>query len=262
MKYRRTACAAMAAISSLAAGCGGGSKIASASPEASRPGAPAYRAGGAGSAAAATCAPGSAVLALTKLCQEQANALLVSRAGAQEPAPEGCTWVVNEAKALENGALLFRALRCKGRVAQLEFVPSARAASFDLISSPLGEVGEPHTIAILFDAGGRDANDVILEAALRTIEDPAEKARCKVRRLEGDVAAPADALVVDEVPIPPSDGIRSACGEFGFDGGAQSFWRVSQDTAWFFTLGNDAAPVDAESFTLINRNEAGQWVRS
>jgi hypothetical protein len=238
-------CVVLAAIGSLVAGCQPGSKSVSAA-----------------GAAVSSCAPGSPVLAVTKLCQEQASALLVFRAGAPEPAPNGCTWVVNEAKALGNSALLFRSLRCNGRVAQLEFVPSARAASFDMVASPLGEMGEPATIAIMFDTSGRDPHSVILEAALRTVADPAEKARCKVRRLDGDVAAPADALVVDEVPAAPADGIRSACGEMGFDGGAQSFWRVSQNIAWFFSLGNDAPPVDAESFTLINRNAAGQWVRS
>jgi hypothetical protein len=208
------------------------------------------------------CSRSGPLLPVTRLCQEQAAALLVAASGPEAESADGCVWVVNEARILDGGALLYRALRCNGRTAQLEFVAGARAASFDLVKSPWGQQEQPHTVAIMFDAEGQDAKAVILAVARRAIEDPAESARCRVRRLDGDVAAPADALVVDEVPIPPEDGVRSACGEFGFDGGAQTFWRVSQNTAWFFSLGNDTAPVDAESFTLVRRDAAGRWVRS
>jgi hypothetical protein len=202
------------------------------------------------------------VLALTKLCQEQANALLLNGGGAQEAAPDGCMWVVNEARMLDRGALLYRALRCKDRIAQLEFTPGARGASFDLTTSPFGDTEKPETIATMFDADRPDPKSAILEVALRSAEGLPEQGRCQVRAVGDDMPGPADALVVDETPVPPSDGVRSACGEFGFDGGSQAFWRVSQKNAWFFSLGNDIAPVDAGSFTLINRNQAGQWVRS
>ncbi len=249
MNYRSTACAALALAALLStAGC-------------------ITAAGGAASSAAVgreapSCARGSARLPVTGLCQAQAAALVLSAPGPEADSADGCEWLVNEARMLENGALLYRALRCNGRTARLEFVPGARAASFDLVKSPWGQQEQPHTVAIMFDAEGQDAKAVILEAARRVIEDPAESARCRVRRLDGDVAAPEDALVVDEVPIPPSDGVRSACGEFGFDGGAQTFWRVSQNIAWFFSLGNDSPPVDSESFTLIRRDAAGRWVRA
>lgn len=250
MKNRATACAALAVSAMFSTtGCataGGG-------------GAATTQAGAAAESPA--CSPRASVLPVTRLCQAQAAALIVAAAGPEAVSADGCEWVVNEAKILDKGALLYRALRCKGGTAQLAFVPGARAASFDLVRSPWGRQEGANTVAIMFDAGGQDAKAVILEAARRVIDDPAEGARCQVRRLDGDVAAPVDALVVDEVPIPPADGIRSACGGFGYDGGAQTFWRVSQDVAWFFTLGNDAAPVDAESFTLIRRDETGRWVR-
>ena len=211
-------------------------------------------------AALPACAPGGETLPVTGLCQERAAALLLSAGGSQEQASDGCTWVVNEAKILDNGALLYRALRCNGRTAKLEFLPGARAASFELAESPWGPQPRRETVAAQFDAGN-DANATILEVARRVIEDPAEKARCQVRRLAIE-SSPADALVVDEVPAPPEDGVRSACGEFGYDGGAQTYWRVSQGSAWFFTLGNDSAPVDAASFTLLSKGADGQWVRS
>jgi hypothetical protein len=254
MTDRSAACAALALLVSVSAtGC-------------------TTRAGGTASAASVvresgaieklSCAPGSALLRFTRLCQDQAAALILTESEPDNAAPDGCAWVVNEARVLGNGALLYRALRCNGRTAQLEFVRSARGASFDLAGSPFGPERWSHTVAVMFNVGTRDPKAVILEEARRLIDDPAESARCQVRRLDGDVAAPGDALVVDEVPIQPAEDIRSACGEYGYDGGAQSFWRVSQDFAWFFTLGNDTAPVDAASFTLIRRDEMGRWVRS
>lgn len=213
-------------------------------------------------AAPVSCGDGGRRLPVTGLCQEEAAALLLTSGDASEARADGCAWVVNEARYLGGGALLYRAMQCDGRTARLEFTPGARAATFDLIASPFGDTAERETIATMFDASGPDPKRAILEEARRHIDDPAERDRCRVRLLNGDVASPPDALVVDEVPAPQSEEVRSACGEFGYDNGAQSFWRISQQVAWFFRLGNDAAPVDAGSFTLVRRNEAGQWVRS
>lgn len=209
-------------------------------------------------AATTACAPGSTTLPVTGLCDAQASALLLASSGAQPAAPDGCTWEIAEAKVLE-GALLYRAAKCKEGTAKLEFVPGARMASFDLVASPYGPQPKPETIAQMI--GGDDPKATLLAEARRLVEDPAERARCQIRpaAMEG---WPADALVVDEVPAPPADGIRSACGEFGLDEGAQTFWRVSQGIAWFFQLGQESPVVDAGSFTIINRGADGKWVRS
>jgi len=218
--------------------------------------------GGRVAAAPTSCRSGGGRLPVTGLCQEEAAALLLGSGEASETGAPGCVWMVNEAPFLQGGALLYRAMRCNGRTARLEFTPGARAATFDLVQSPFGNAIERETIATMFDASGPDPKQAILEAARRQIDDPAERDRCHVRLLNGDVASPPDALVVDEVPMPQSEEVRSACGEFGYDNGAQTFWRISQQVAWFFRLGNDTAPVDAGSFTLLRRNQAGQWVRS
>ncbi|RYY24978.1 MAG: hypothetical protein EOP62_15100 [Sphingomonadales bacterium] len=208
------------------------------------------------SAAAPACAPGSATLPVTGLCEPQAAALLLGSPGT---APDDCTWVVAEAKT-PGGALLYRAAKCAAGTAKLDFVPGARMASFDLVASPYGAEVERETIAQMLDGtGGKDA--ILAEARHRT-DEAAEAARCQVRpaAMEG---WPADALVVDEVPQPSdADGIRSACGEFGLDQGAQTFWRLSQNTAWFFRLGQESPVVDAVSFTLVNQDASGKWVRS
>ncbi|RYE04516.1 MAG: hypothetical protein EOP61_00195 [Sphingomonadales bacterium] len=204
------------------------------------------------------CPPGSSTLPVTGLCQEQAAALLLSSPGAQPPAPDDCVWVINEAKVME-GALLYRAAKCAAGTARLNFVSGSRMGSFDLAVSPYGEQAGHDTIAQVID--GEDGKATILAEARRRVEDPAERARCQVREAKMD-GWPADALVVDEVAAPAADGIRSACGEFGLDEGAQTFWRVSQGSAWFFRLGQESPVVDAGSFTLLNRDAGGKWVRS
>lgn len=209
-------------------------------------------------AAPPACAPGGATLPVTGLCQERAAALLAASPGAQPSAPDGCTWVVNEARVRE-GALLYRAAKCEKGIATLDFVPGGRMPSFELAVSPYGGRSGRDTVAQVID--GADGKATILAEARRLIEDPAERARCQVREAKME-DWPADALVVDEVPIPEADGIRSACGELGLDEGAQTFWRVSQGSAWFFRLGQESPVVDAGSFTLVNRDAGGSWVRS
>lgn len=68
--------------------------------------------------------------------------------------------------------------------------------------------------------------------------------------------------MVDEVPAPLADGIRSACGEFGLDEGAQTFWRLAQGTGWYFRLGQESPVIDVGSFTLVKRDPAGKWVQA
>lgn len=208
---------------------------------------------------APACAPGSAKLPVTGLCESQAVALLLAAPGAQPAAPEDCTWVVGEAKVLE-GALLYRTAKCKDGTARLEFVPGARMSSFDLVESPYGPQEKPETMARMIGSDG-DVKATILAEARRLVEDKSEASRCQLRPAKMD-GWPEDALVVDEVPIPPADGIRNACGELGLDEGAQTFWRVSQNSGWFFQLGQETPMVDAGSFTLVKRDATGNWVRS
>jgi hypothetical protein len=101
----------------------------------------------------------------------------------------------------------------------------------------------------------------LLETARAAVEDPAERARCRLRpaAIEG---WPGDALVVDEVPPPPADGVRTACGAYGLDEDSQTFWRLSQGQGWFFQLGQESPVVDPGSFTLVARGRDHRWVRA
>lgn len=210
----------------------------------------------AASAPAVACAPGDPKLAVTGLCQAQAAALVF---GTGSAAPDGCGWTVNEAKTPENTAVLYRAAKCKDGTATLSFTVSAQGGSFDLTESPFGKLeGDSQTMVQIADGSSKEA---VLDFARKHIDDAKEAARCQLIPVANREDWPKDALVVDEVPTPPADGIRSACGTFGLDEGAQTFWRISQGTGWFFQLGQETPMVDAESFVMIKRDAAGEWVR-
>lgn len=205
------------------------------------------------------CAGSAARLTVTRLCPVAAEALLVDAPGAAATPPPGCGWTIGETLLTDGLAVLYRAARCQSRTTKLAFVPSEPMGAFTVAASPYEgtyDAGEP--IIRMAKAADKDA---ILALARRSIHNPGEAARCQLRSAAID-GWPADALVIDEVPQPRSDEVRSACGDLGLDEDAQTFWRLSQGVGWFFQLGQDSPIVDAGSFTLIQRSAGGSWRRS
>lgn len=204
------------------------------------------------------CAPGAA-LPLTGLCPSEVAALVLSAPGTQAAAPDGCGWTVAEAAVSAGSVLLYRAARCQAGTARLALVPGATTPSFTLAVSPYGD--QPDTSEPMAQMHAAADQQAIAQIARRSIDDPAERSRCHTRQADME-SWPADALVVDEVPVPEADGIRSACGVLGLDQGAQTFWRISQGVAWFFRLGQESPVVDPGSFTLVKRDGNGHWERA
>lgn len=207
----------------------------------------------------ATCAGGAARLPATQLCPDAAKGLLVAAPGVAATPPENCAWAIQDVSISSDQAVLYRAARCQVGTAKLAFAPGEPMGTFTLAKSPYEggyDISEP--IVWMTKAAG---NDALLTTARRFIRDPKEAARCQVRpaAIEG---WPADALVIDEVPRPQSDEVRTACGKFGLDEDSQTFWRLSQGTGWFFQLGQESPIVDAGSFTLARRGTDGQWRRA
>jgi hypothetical protein len=212
-------------------------------------------------AAAATkpsaCAPGDARLKTTGLCQAEAAALLLAAPGPAATPPDGCAWTIEEAAMPGGAALLYRGARCQARTTRLSFVPGTPTGRLDIAAWPY-EPAETGTLARIVPAANEAA---LLETARAAVDDPAERARCRLRPAASE-GWPGDALVVDEVPPPPGDGVRAACGRFGLDEDSQTFWRLSQGHGWFFQLGQESPVVDPGSFTLVARNRDGRWVRA
>lgn len=209
-------------------------------------------------AAARTACAANGKLPLSGLCREFAASLMQQPTGPATTPPEGCEWTPAEVAISPSQIVLYRAARCQSRSAKLAFVPGVPLASLTLAVSPYEAPAGPADVVVrLTKAEDRDA---ILKVSRAFVTDPRERARCQVRPAGID-EWPSDALVIDEVPPPPADGVRSACGELGLDEDAQTFWRISQGLGWFFQLGQDSPIVDPRSFTVIDRTAEGIWQR-
>jgi hypothetical protein len=206
-------------------------------------------------APATACPDDGARLPVTGLCAGRAvNYLNIVEY--ERYLPEGCEWVVEETP-FATDVLLYRAAKCAGQVTKLEFAGGAHMAQLTATG------GISHTISVV-PADMADPNAAVLATALPSIEDAAERARCKVRKAPD--FGPPDALVVDDVTPedaaqPEEDGPRSACGPYGYNGDEASYWRVFQGYAWFFQMGQEGAYVDPGSFTLMRRGADGDWTQ-
>jgi hypothetical protein len=206
----------------------------------------------------AACASSAVKLPLTQLCPEAATALMQIPPGSAAAAPEGCRWTPGEVALSSQEALLYQAARCGSRTAKLAYHPDKPLARFTLTASPYEEPVDSTDVIARMTTAGSQAD--LLRIARGFIGNAGERARCQVRRAEME-GWPKDALVIDEVPAPPADGVRSACGELGLDEDAQTFWRLSQGRAWFFHLGQEVPVVDAGSFTLVCKDGNDHWRR-
>ncbi|MES2986448.1 MAG: hypothetical protein V4808_00945 [Pseudomonadota bacterium] len=207
---------------------------------------------------AVACASGSATLPVTGLCEEQAAALMFAASGEAPTPPDDCAWILAEAK-MPDGALLYRTAQCPTGTARLKFVPGTPMASFEVTESPYPDPSEIG-FKMIHLLAAPDGKATVLATARLAIDDKAEAARCQIRPLNME-SRPADAFVVDEVPMPSDEELRSSCGTFGYDNSAQEYWRLSQGQAWFFHFGQETPLIIPETVTLVKRDAAGKWVR-
>lgn len=181
-------------------------------------------------------------------------------------APKDCSWgMVETAFPLPDGegALLYRALTCKGLTTKLEFSAGAHMAELRYAVSALytGPEAKGHVVVRIFDGGGEDPKKQIL-AQKAAIKDAAERDSCEVLPAD-DKAWPADALLLKPnaaawAKLQNGDPVW-ACGPYGVDEDAQVFWRVAQGYAWYFTMGQDTMDVDPASLLIFKKGVDGAW---
>lgn len=214
------------------------------------------------SASATACSgpalPGSGI------CPERAESYLRLAQGPRPPAPDGCQWVVNETTMSGGEYLLYYAAKCKDKVTALDYSGGAHSGELKFATAAMsGDSVKGRKIVSLFSVETGNPNASILSVAKPAIKNKAEAAKCAVRSA-GYSGWPGDALVVDvsaaESAKARKDEPRTACGPYGLDEDSQTFWRVFQGTAWFFELGQDSLEVDPGSFTLVRKDEKGNWV--
>lgn len=201
---------------------------------------------------------------ITGICTGRAVAYFDPELAPAEPADLGeigkdCTWTVNEtAMGIEDEAILYRALSCKGVTAKLEYAGGARSASLNLATSALGAAPGGELVRI-FTSDPQDPQKVIRD--LIAAAPAAERSRCEVQPADR-AGWPKDAVVIGykkTFATEATDGVVQLCGPYGRDTGAQTFWRIHQGYAWFFTLGQDAAEIDPATVTLFRKGADGAW---
>ena len=198
------------------------------------------------------------------ICQDRAESYLRLAQGPRPPAPDGCQWVVNETTMSGGEYLLYYAAKCKDKVTAIDYAGGAHSGELKFATAAMsGDSVKGRKIVSLFSAEPGNPNAAILSVAKPAIKNKAEAAKCEVRSA-GYTGWPGDALVVDvsaaEAAKARKDEPRTACGLYGLDEDSQTFWRVFQGTAWFFELGQDSLEVDPGSFTLVRKDERGNWV--
>ncbi|WP_380916324.1 hypothetical protein [Sphingomonas canadensis] len=214
-------------------------------------------------AADESCPDDGPRLPITKICAGRAVNYL-NIAGEPLAAPDGCEWNVKELQ-FATDVLLYRALKCEGSDTTLEYAGGARKA--DLTYGP-AKAGEEPLIAVeVFSAGDKaDPTSALLANTRMSIENAGDRAKCVVRK-DTREGMPQDAVVVDLTPAEaaklPKDQPRYNCGPYGFqEEGSMSFWRVFQGFSWFFHMGTDVWSIDPGSFTLMTKDEKGEWVQA
>lgn len=160
--------------------------------------------------------------------------------------------------------LLYYAAKCKDKVTALDYAGGAHSGELTFATAAMsGDSVKGRKIVTIFGAESSDPNTSILLVAKQAIKSKAEAAKCQVRHA-GYAGWPGDALVVDVTPAEAAkarkDEPRTACGPYGLDEHSQTFWRVFQGSAWFFELGQDSLEIDPASFTLVRKDEKGNWV--
>lgn len=220
-----------------------------------------------GAAGGEACPGDGGRLPITGICAGRAVNYLNTAGGKPPEAPEGCEWVVQETR-FADSVLLYRATKCGRKTTRLAFAGGAGMAELSYDAAAYGDAENALKGQVLVRVASMDPADKtanVLWTARGSIDDPAEKAACRVRNAGID-GWPDDALVVDnlsasEAAAIANEGPRTACGPFGLDEDSSTFWRVFQEQSWFFQLGQDAWQIDPGSFTLLRQGKEGEWVQ-
>lgn len=200
------------------------------------------------------CRNGGDRLPESGMCKDAAINTLNLGSGDAPILPDGCSWQIQESR-MAMDILLYMAASCDGKTSKLAIGVGAQQVEMTLEESALGlPTDDDQTPVIRVITSDPDAPYANLEYFTKAaVDDPAEAANC-VARPAGLDGWPEDAIVVDikNPPAEDEDGPRSACGPYGFAGDNTQYWRVFNDFAWFFDLGQDAyQDIDVRSLTLV-----------
>jgi hypothetical protein len=218
----------------------------------------------------ADCPDDGPRLPFTGICAGRAVNYLGGEATYGDYLPDpACEWVVNEVQIVED-ALLYRALRCKGVTAQLEFAGGAQWAQLMVVRSALeaaygSPVSDPETPLVWFST--IDPTDVERQLDMRSRQGAEAELRgrvCAIRKADPSISP--DGYVFDITPADPQyaqsleEPTGAQCGPFSYGDGSVRFWRVLGDYAFLFDLSADIyQDIDPNTVTLLRKDGSGAW---
>lgn len=248
----------------------GGNAAAAPAPRSPAPryAAPTAPTGGAGGNAG--CPDDGPRLPYTGICAGRASAYLMGQPTYGDYVPDpSCQWVVNEVQVVED-ALLYRALRCKGVTAQLEYAGGAQWAQLMVVRSALNaasgqapDVSDPKPLIWFNTIDPRNvAHDLDMRA--RQGAETLRGRKCTIKK--ADPAVSPDGYVFDLDPADPLYAQQQQgptgplCGAFSYGDGAVRFWRVLGDYAFLFDMSADLyQDIDPNTVTLLRKDVSGSW---
>ncbi|TDP46200.1 hypothetical protein [Zavarzinia compransoris] len=211
-------------------------------------------------------------LPLTGICAGRAVAYLSGEATYGDYLPDpACEWVVNEVQVVED-ALLYRALRCKGVTAQLEFAGGAQWAQLMIVRSALNavygqkpEVSDPQPLVWFNTIDPKHVErDLDMRSRQGAEQSELRGRKCAVKK--ADPSLSPDGYVFDITPADPrykesrEGPTGPQCGSFSYGDGAVRFWRVLGDYAFLFDLTPDLyQDIDPNTLTLLRKDSSGTW---
>lgn len=212
-------------------------------------------------APSAPCADDGPRFPVSGLCVGRSINYLDPTRFLQLETPDGCTWTMNETPfATPDEVLIYRALSCKGVVTTLEYGGGAHSAQLTYKASALYPDSNGVAPVRIFTSDPADPQ-LSMRNLIKELPTP-ENTECAIRPAGID-GWPADALVIAPTEAAlakaPKDEPLAACGEFGVDEDAQTFWRISQGYAWYFMLGQDSMDFDPGSISLMQKGADGTW---
>lgn len=193
------------------------------------------------------------------VCQSRARNYLTIFHGEAPELMDGCVWAANEAAMPGGDYLFYLAASCGGRTSKLEFSAGAKFAEVSVASSAMNDGKPGGKIITVRTIDEDDPYKNILQLARDAMEDKVAAARCLVRPAAEDRII-ADELVVDysieEAAKEAEDGPRYACGPYGYDDEAWTFWRVFGGYSWFFDFGKGGPEdIDPASLTVVRAED-------
>ncbi len=217
------------------------------------------------------CPDGGPRLPVTGICAGRAaNYLTGQPTFGEYLADPGCEWVVNDVQIAEN-ALLYRAQRCKGVTAQLQFAGGAHWAQLMVVRSALNaaygqepDVSDPKPLVWFntIDAGNIEQE---LDRLSRQEAEAELRGRvCAIRKANPSTSP--DGYVFGTTPDDPmyaqsrEGPTGPQCGPFSEGDGVERFWRVLGDHAFLFDIAPEIyQDIDPNTVTLLRRDGDGNW---